>query len=136
VTLHWYHGTPSVLEKLKLKGNGMNNLFIGSDGMLLCGFGSTKLLPEEKFKDFKNPEPTLPKSPGFHKEWFAACKGGKAATCDFAYSGPLTEAVLLGNVAYRAGEPFAWDPAKLEPKGSRTAAGLIRPTFRKGWEIT
>ena len=77
----------------------------------------------------------MPKSPGFHKEWFAACKGAKPATCEFAYSGPLTETVLLGNVAFRAGGGFEWDAGKLEPKGNRKAAGLIRPTFRKGWEV-
>ena len=90
LTLHWYHGTPPILKKEGLKGDDMNNLFIGSEGMLLCGFNSVKLLPEDKFKDYKEPKATLPKSPGFHKEWFAACKGGKAASCEFAYSGPMT----------------------------------------------
>lgn len=134
VTLHWYHGTPPILAKLNLKAGGMNNLFIGSKGMLLAGFGSTKLLPEDDFKDYKYPEPTLKKSPGFHQEWFDACKGGKPATCEFDYSGPMTETVLLGNVAYRAGE-FAWDAAKLEVTNNSAAAALIRPTFRKGWEV-
>jgi predicted dehydrogenase len=135
VTLHWYHGTPPILAKLGLKGAGANNLFIGSEGMLLCGFGAPTLLPEEKFKDYKGPAPFLPKSPGFHKEWFAACKGGKPASCNFDYTGPMTETVLLGNVAFRAGEGFEWDHANLRPVGSSKAEQYIRTPFRKGWEV-
>jgi predicted dehydrogenase len=134
VTLHWYHGTPPILQKLGLKGAGANNLFIGSEGMLLCGFGSYQLLPEEKFKGFKGPDPFLPKSPGFHKEWLAACKGGTAASCHFDYSGPMTETVLLGNVAYRAGG-FRWDAANLKAVDNPKAGPYLRTPFRKGWEV-
>ena len=53
-------------------------------GKLLCGFGKQyMLLPEKKFADFQLPAPTIPKSPGFHNEWFQACKGGTPATCTF-----------------------------------------------------
>ena len=38
------------------------------------------------------------------KEWIKACKDGSPTTCNFGYSGALTEAVLLGNVAYRVGK--------------------------------
>lgn len=135
VTLHWYHGTPPILKQLGLKGDKMNNLFIGSDGMLLCGFNTYRLLPEEKFKDYKEPESFLYQSPGFHKEWFAACRGEGPASCDFTYSGPLTETVLLGNVAYRAGGGFDWDAADLKATGNARAEQHIHPSFRKGWEI-
>lgn len=135
LTLHWYHGTPPILKELNLNEKGMNNLFIGSKGMLLCGFDKTQLLPEDRFKEFKEPAPLLPKSPGFHKEWFAAIKGGKPATCEFGYTGPMTETVLLGNVAYRAQESFDWDADTLKAKGSRKVEAYLRPSFRKGWEI-
>jgi predicted dehydrogenase len=135
VVLFWYQGLPPILQKLGLEKSGGNTLFIGSEGKLLCGFDSCRLLPEEKFKNFKGPEPFLPKSPGFHQEWFNACKGGKPATCDFAYSGPLTETVLLGNIAFRAKGGFVWDAAALKPTGNPLAEQFIRPTFRKGWGI-
>jgi predicted dehydrogenase len=135
VTLHWYHGTPPILQKLGLQGGGMNNLFIGSEGMLLCGFSSTMLLPAEKYKDYVAPKLSIPKPASFHGEWIAACKSGKPTSCNFAYSGPMTETVLLGNVAYRAGGGFAWDARTLTPTGNPRADSLIRPTFRKGWEV-
>ncbi|GIT29393.1 MAG: hypothetical protein Ct9H300mP1_14390 [Planctomycetaceae bacterium] len=78
-------------------------MFIGSEGLLLCGFSKRKLLPEAKFKGAKIEVKKVADSPGFYREWTAAIRGGGPATCHFDYSGPLTETVLLGNVAYRAG---------------------------------
>ena len=136
VTLHWYHAAkgPEILRKHNLSGKDSNTLFIGSKGMLLCGFSKRELLPKEKFADFKAPEPFVPDSPGFHKEFIAACKGGKPATCCFDYSGPMAETVLLGNVAYRVGG-FDWDAQTLTAKGNPAAEPLLREAFRKGWEV-
>src|SRR6056297_3849255 len=100
VKLNWSHCEPAILKELGLSGKGNNTLMIGSKGMLLCGFGKRKLLPEEQFADFKAPEPFVPDSPGFHNEWVNAVRGGEPATCHFDYSGPMAETVLLGNVAY------------------------------------
>ncbi len=134
VDLHWYHGQPEILEKEKLSGKGNNTLFIGDGGMLLCGFNQKKLLPEDSFIDFNTPDPFIPDSPGFHREWIEACKGGPRATCDFDYSGPLAETVLLGNVAYRGGG-FAWDAPSLQTLGNDNSQRLIREEYRSGWEI-
>ncbi len=136
VVLYWYHAKsgPPILKELGLEEKGMNTLFIGTEGMLLTGFGTRKLYPEEKFANFKL-TPSIPKSPGFHQEWINACKGGPPATCNFAYSGPLTETVLLANVAYRAQGSFDWDAATLTASGNSAAASQIVPVFRKGWEV-
>jgi predicted dehydrogenase len=137
VKLHWYHAKngPPILREKGMSEKGMNTLFIGSNGMLLTGFSKYKLYPEEKFADFKPPSRTIEKSPGFYKEWFTACKGGAPATCNFDYSGPLSETVLLGNAAYRAGGSFAWDAAKLTAGGNENVAQYIRGEFRDGWEV-
>lgn len=136
VTLHWYHSKsgPPILKEKGLSGRGMNTLFIGSRGMLLTGFGKHVLLPQEKFEGVSRPDPTIPKSPGFYKEWFNAIKGGPAATCDFDYSGPLSETVLLANTAYRGGG-FDWNAETLSTNGNAAAAALIRTEYRKGWDV-
>ena len=137
VTLHWYHAAngPEILAKHNLPAKGNNNLFIGSKGMLLCGFGGRQLLPKEKFADVPAPEPFIPDSPGFHQEFVQACKGGPPATCAFDYSGPLAETVILGNVAYRAGG-FDWDAKTLTTTAANPAAKqLIREEYRKGWSL-
>jgi predicted dehydrogenase len=135
VALHWYQGVPEILAQHKLDAKNMNNLFIGSKGMLLTGFNTYKLLPEENFKDYKEPESFLYKSPGFHEEWMQACRGGTPASCNFDYSGPMTETVLLANAAYRAGGGFAWDAKALKQTGNDNAEKYLTSEFRKGWEI-
>ena len=135
VTLHWSHGSPKALAEKGISGKGGNTVFIGTEGHLVAGFGSRKLYPEEKFKDFKDPPKTIPSSPGFYNEWFQAIKGGEPATCNFDYTGPMAETVLLGNVAYRAGGGFDWDSKALKAGGNDKAQALIREEYRKGWEI-
>ena len=138
VDLHYYHAKngPPILKELGLDGKGMNTLFIGENGMLLTGFQNLKLLPQEQFADYKAPEKSIPDSPGFHQEWVNACKGGEAATCNFDYSGPLAETVILANTSYRAGGGFDWDATNLKASGNDQAARYIREEYRKGWEFS
>jgi predicted dehydrogenase len=137
VVLHWYHTKegPAVLKEHNLPHFASGVLFVGSEGMLLCDFGKRKLFPEKKFADYQPPAKSIPDSPGFYKEWIAACKGGPAATCNFDYTGPMAEAVLLGNTAYRLGRPFTWDAAALRSPDCPELDAYLHPTYRKGWEV-
>ena len=99
---------PAAFKDLKLPKWGDGVLFVGSKGMLIADYGSYKLLPESNFVGFKSPAKEIPDSIGHHKEWVEACKAGTPnTTCDFGYTGPLTETVLLGVAAYRSGKPFS-----------------------------
>ena len=135
VTLHWSQGLPPVLADRGIDApmvKDRNTLFIGSEGMLLCGFGSWTLLPEETFAAVKEPPQSLPPTPGFYKEWIDACRGGTPATCNFDYTGPLSEAVLLANIAYRVQGGFDWDAAAM--KSSRDDVnGMLQREYRPGW---
>lgn len=134
VSLHWYQGRPGIAAEKGVDDKAFNTLFIGSQGILACGFDKWKLLPEDTFTEFKGPEPAMPPSPGFHKEWIEACRGGTPASCNFDYSGPMSESVLLANIAYRIQGEFDWDAAAL--KASRDdATALLRRAYRKGWEV-
>ncbi len=133
--LTWYDGDkiPPKIQGVETGGGG--NLFVGDRGMLRADYGSYKLYPEAEFKDFKPPAPTIPNSIGHHAEWIKACKTGSPTTCNFDYSGALTEAVLLGNVAYRTGEKLQWDAAALKAVNCAKADEFIRRAYRKGWEL-
>lgn len=135
VRMTWYDGNliPTELHGIKLRGAGI--LFVGDEGQMFADYGGFKLYPEEKFAGWKAPEPTIPASIGHHAEWIRACKTGEPTTCNFGYSGPLTETVLLGVVAHRLGKPIDWDAANLKATNAPEAAALIRPEYRKGWEI-
>ena len=134
VTIHWCHTKKPfpIMKENNIPHSG-NTLFVGSKGMLACDFGKRKLYPEKQFADFNEPEQTIPDSPGFHKEWIQACKGGQPATCNFDYTGPMTEAILLANMAYRVGKEFEWDAKAMKAKGCPDADAHIHPEYRKGW---
>jgi len=110
-------------------------LFIGDKGQMLASFNSYKLYPEEKFADYKRPEPTIPRSIGHHNEWIKACKEGTSTTCNFDYGGALTETVLLGNVAFRTGETLQWDAKTLKADNCPDAERFVRKQYRKGWTL-
>jgi hypothetical protein len=111
-------------------------MFVGSEGNLYATYSNYRLLPESKFKGFTPPPETIPNSIGHHREWIRACKTGGPTTCNFEYSGALTEAVLLGNVAFRAGETLRWDAEALRAVGCPRAEALIQKEYRSGWEVT
>ena len=108
-------------------------LFVGSEGMLIADYGRHQLLPEAKYADFQRPEPTIPDSIGHHREWIEACKTGSPTTCNFDYSGPLTEAALLCNVALRTGEKLQWDAAAQKATNCPAADEFLRREYRAGW---
>jgi hypothetical protein len=137
VKLTWYDGgkRPPFLAERNIPDWGGGVLFIGSEGMLLGDYGRRVLLPEAKFADYRAPEPTIPNSIGHHAEWVRACKTGEPTTCNFGYSGPLTEAALLGSVSYRTGRPLEWDADHLKATNCPAADRYIRREYRKGWTL-
>ena len=137
VEVSWYQGTnkPEIWKEKAIPQWGNGVLFIGGKGMVLSDYGKHTLLPEEKFKEFKRPEPFIPPSLGHHAEWIHACKTGAPTTCNFEYAGWLTEANHLGNVAYRTGKKLNWDPEKLEASNAPEAGQYIKRKYRKGWEL-
>ncbi len=110
-------------------------LFVGANGMLLANYGSRLLLPSAKFANAKPPAQTIPASIGHHAEWIRACKTGGPTTCNFEYSGALTEAVLLGVVAYRTGRRITWDAKSLKATNAPQADRHIHKPYRKGWTL-
>src|SRR6185295_795206 len=126
--LTWYHGgkRPEIVSDELFAKYKSAVLFVGDKGMLISDYSRHALLPEEKFKDFKAPEPFIPNSIGHHKEWTQAIKTGGKTTCHFGYSGPLSETALLGNVAYRVGKKLDWDATKLRATNCPEADTLIQ----------
>jgi len=137
VSLTWYNGGgyPAWVKEKKVPEYRSAVLFVGSEGMLISDYGRHQLLPEEKFAGFKRPDPFIPDSIGHHREWTEACKTGGPTTCNFDYSGALTEAALLSNVALRTGKKLVWDAAKLKAANCPEADQFIKREYRNGWEL-
>ena len=113
---------------------GLGVLFVGEKGMLAADYGRRQLLPKEKAGEFKLPEASIPPSMGHWNEWVHACKTGDPTTCNFDYSGALTETVLLGIVAFRAGAGFTWNAEQLKASLPR-AQEYVSKEYRKGFEV-
>lgn len=136
VKLFWYDGgkrppLPPEMERREWDDNG--TLYVGDKGKIYKG----RLLPESRMKDFEAPPHLLPRieNEDHYKNWMRACKGGPAACSNFDFAGPLTETVLLGNVALRLGRSIAWDPKHLRVPDCPEAEAIIRRVYRKGWEV-
>jgi predicted dehydrogenase len=148
VKFTWYDGglKPSRPEELEEgrdwrgEGEEMDEglLFVGDRGKILCSFngGHPKLIPQSRMDAYKQPPPTLPRSPGNEREWLDAAKGGKVKPGgNFEFSGKVTETLLLGNIATRAGQKLTWDRANLKVVNSDAAQKLVSPERRRGWEL-
>ncbi|QDU09087.1 Gfo/Idh/MocA family protein [Gimesia aquarii] len=138
--LTWYDGGNKPPEELlmgeKMKASGV--VLIGDEGNLYTpdDYGAEYvLLPKDKFKDFKKPEQSLPRSPGHFEEFVVACKGGDPAMSNFNYASRLTETTLLGNVAIRAGKKLEWDPKKMEFTNAPEANKFLTRDYRDGWSL-
>ncbi len=141
VTLKWYDAGKQPPQELAdgkpLSSSG--SLLIGDKGTIYAPSeysSSFKLLPEEKFRDFKPPEPTIPRTDNNpYKEWLDAIKGNAVAQSNFGYAARLTETILLGNLAVRVGKKIEWDGAKMEATNAPEAAQYVKREYRKGWSI-
>ena len=144
VTVTWYDGglrpkRPPELESGRDMGdkNSSGCLYHGSKGVLMTGFSgsSPRLIPEDKMKRYRRPPETLPRSIGHYQEWIEACKGGAPAGCHFDYAGPLTEVVMLGNIALRTGKKLYWDPLNVKITNDAEANGSIDEAYHNGWQL-
>lgn len=88
------------------------------------------------------PPQALSRSPGHREEWLSACKGGPAPGSTFDWAGPMTETVLLGNVALRSQlrddltrKKLLWNSAMLAFTNHDSANQYLRREYRQGWEL-
>jgi predicted dehydrogenase len=139
----WYDGgkmpPADLVRQAELPKNG--SILVGDKDTLFVPnmWGPGKFVSGAKAEDFKDIPEKLPKHADFerrhYEEWFEACKGGPASTSQFEYAAPMTEALLVGNLAVRLGKRIEWDAASMKAKNAREADALIRPEYRKGWSL-
>ncbi|MFC1652666.1 hypothetical protein ACFL3F_02995 [Planctomycetota bacterium] len=101
---------------------------------------NTMLLPDSLRKAYRRPDASIPPSPGHYVEWINACKGGNPAGSNFDWAGPLTETVLMGNVALRLDlreqldrQVLKWDAEKRAFSNLPEANAYLHKEYRQGW---
>lgn len=140
--LTWYDGglrpprIQGIDEGIQLGAGG--TLFIGSKGMIL----GDRILPQSLADSYTRPEPYIESSPGHHQEWINACKGGDPPGSSYDWAGPLTETVLLGNIAIRPElrEKLSYHTLKFDPEAFRfpdmpEADSFLHYEYRNGWSL-
>lgn len=165
--LHWMDGgiqpeRPEELGPNELMGDGGNGvLFIGTKGKMMCStYGrNPKLLPLSKTAEVQVPH-TIPLVPGgeegHYTQWVKAAIAGygkKELSSDFSIAGPLTETVLMGNLAIRGfdirkeapdGKGFLypgryikllWDGPNMKVTNFDEANQFVKRQYRQGWSL-
>jgi predicted dehydrogenase len=148
-TMHWYDGgnlPPADVFKgvtLAVKENNKEIPPPYHSGVVIIG-DKAKMYAAGDYADqgiqiigAKEMDVDYPHSPGHEKEWFMAMRDSKKpAMSNFPdYAGPLTETILLGNLAvYKRGR-VEWDPVQLKPLNDPWLMHIVHPTFREGYEV-
>lgn len=142
VKILWYDGgkmppRPRDMDSGTLSDNGI--YFVGEKGTMVCGgwSGSPTLYPQSRREEFPRPERTIPRSSGHRSEWIQACKDGQPedAQAGFAYSGPFTESLLVGNLAVLLQKRIEWNAQEMVASNAPEAEPLIRKKYRAGFGI-
>ena len=118
-------------------------LLLGDRGAIMAGcYGeSPRLVPESAMQKYKKrPKRTIPRIPdgpdGHEQDWIRACKGGKPASSNFDYSGPLSEMVLMGNLAVRfPDKQLLWNGEAMEITNDKAANDYVRRQYREGFPL-
>lgn len=140
--LTWYDGglrppRPEGLPEGAMMGDN-GRLLVGEKGFIL----GNKIFPESLREGFTGKPKFLHSSPGHYTEFMEACKGRGTPGANFDWAGPLTEVVLLGNVALRSQlrtqlteHKLAWDPTALAFTNLPEANQFLRREYRQGWAL-
>jgi predicted dehydrogenase len=142
VKMTWYDGglmppRPEELGNTPLLGEG-GALLIGSKGKLLYDtYGrNSRLLPKSLQDSVGDPPQKLPRITVSHEQnWANAAKGKNEPSCPFEYAARLTEVMLLGVVALRAGTKIHYDAEAMRVTNPTSANEFLRRDYRRGWSL-
>ena len=126
---------PPIFEELGLEKWKNGVLFVGDKGWVVGDYNKLEIGPAADFAESEPPQRSIPDSVGHYKEWVEACQSRAMPSCNFDYAGPLTETVLLGNIAFRLGKKLEWDAERGVVRNAPEAAKLLRREYRSGWDL-
>lgn len=168
VKMHWMDGgiqppRPEELGPNEMMGDGGNGvIFIGTKGKMMCGtYGiNPSLLPTSRNQEVKVAQ-SIKRVPGgaegHYAQWVEACLAGYGkmeVSSPFEIAGPLTEALLMGNLAIRSYDirhpkkdkpdqfdypgrniKLVWDSAKMKVTNFDDANQFVKREYRSGWKL-
>jgi hypothetical protein len=145
VRLSWFDGSlypprPAMLpDDVTLVAEG-GVFYIGDKGLLVHQTYGAKpqLYPRELMQKTASVPQTYPRITTTHEmNWVQACKGEAKASSPFEYAAQLTETMLLGVAALRAGQgkKVLYDATNMAFTNAPEANQYLKPGYRAGWEV-
>ncbi len=145
-TLHWYDGSQLPDKKIfagvtlkvrKKPAPYVSGTMIIGDKAKLYAAGDYAEEGNQLIGDSTAPEVEYPKSPGHVKEWFMGMEDAsyKPMSNFVTYGGPLTETILLGNLAVWSPGKVEWDAKNITPTNRPELARIVNPGLRAGYEL-
>jgi predicted dehydrogenase len=145
VMLHWYDGglmpkrPPQLPDEVQLSAEG-GVIYIGERGILMHEtYGrNPKLYPQSLMEGVAAEAETTPPIEGLHfRNFLNAIAGTEQATSPFDYAAPLTEVMLLGIAALRAGQgkKLLYDADAMQFSNAPDANQYLTREYRAGWEV-
>ena len=159
VALYWMDGgmQPERPDELgpdeQMGGSDGGVIITGTKGKMMCGTYGAKptLLPTSRMSETANVPKTLARVPeGHYVQWVNACIAGygqKELSSPFDYAGPLTETILMGNLALRSfnyrdangkypgRKKLLWDAANMKITNFDEANQFVKREYRQGWKL-
>ena len=141
IDVWWYDGgelpPAGILETLGSRLPDQGSVLVGTDGLLILPHMRPAPFAIVNGRDATLPEIAVPERDHYAEFIDVVLDGGRArCSTDFSYSGPLTESVLIGNVAARfPGETLEFDAKALSFSRHRDANEYLTRTFRRGWAM-
>ena len=125
--------SPHLPEDYELSETG--SILIGEDGTLVIPHINTpELHPLTKFENY--PVPELQDRNHYHEFADVALGNEHTTGCNFDFSGPMSEAVLLANIANRLpGQALQWDGRRCKFTNNADANKLLRRKYREGFQV-
>ena len=141
IKVRWWQGglmpeNPAPFISLNDVGHGV--MFEGDKGVLVAGFVTRLLLPNQPDSDMtyykrRAKDELIPPLGDFQQEWINACKTDLVTSCNFDYGGSLNEMMVLGLVAYRVGKKLDYDGETGQVTNSTEGNDLLSREYRPGW---
>ncbi len=124
-----FHGKGGMARRLGI-------YFHGEKATLYTDYGTHKIIPEADPKaELPLPGPSLPPTPGHHRELLDAIKTRQQPSCNVAYHHRVNVPCCLANLSYKIGRSVQFDPVKETVIGDDVAARLMMPTYREPWTL-
>lgn len=138
--LYWHDGgiRPPVPDELSKEGKAFERegmMFVGDKGRIVAGFRGEKPVLYANNKVIQLADPNAKETGENRDVWIDAFKNRTQSPGSFIYAGPVTETILLGAVALRAGRKVEYDTANMKITNVPDANKFLVREYRKGWEL-